>query len=148
MEYPEKSNAGLPVLLAPPKPSSVEPAKGCWSTLARIPVPFASRPKPGVCVMVAGFQNIEDNAPPAAMPANASPCPTVLCSRTANAPAFASVAAIGMRTAAPASNAAQPDLTVFAPMFALPPASHLGRLRFASVAICRHPFYYWGRNRP
>src|SRR5260370_36376439 len=87
--------------------------------------------KPGVCVIVAGFQNIEDNAPPAATPANASPCPTVLCSRKPNAPAFASIAAIGMRTAALASNAAQPDLTVFAPMIALPPgvASRATRLR-------------------
>src|SRR6267378_6929189 len=104
-------------------------------------------PKPVVCVIVAGFQNIEDNAPPAATPAKASPWPTVLCSRKPNAPAFASIAAIGMRTAALASNAAQPDLTVFAPMFA-PPVSHPVRLLFASVAICLHPFYYWERNRP
>jgi hypothetical protein len=79
-------------------------------------------PKPGVCVIVAGFQNIEDKAPPAATPAKASPCPTVLCSRKPNAPAFASIAAIGMRTAALASNAAQPDLTVLAPIVRPPPA--------------------------
>jgi hypothetical protein len=88
-------------------------------------------PKPGVCVMVAGFQNIEDKAPPAAAPAKASPCPTVPCSCMPNAPAFASIGAIGMRTVALANSVAQPDLSVFAPMFA-PALSDLERFNFAA----------------
>ena len=55
---------------------------------------------PGICVMVAGFQNIADDDPPAATPAKDAPCPQALCSRTANPPAFASaVAATNAATA-------------------------------------------------
>jgi hypothetical protein len=43
--------------------------------------------------MVAGFQNIADESPPAATPAKDAPCPQALCSRTANPPAFASAVA-------------------------------------------------------
>src|SRR5262249_3563243 len=98
--------------------------------------------------MVAGFQNIEDNAPPAATPAKASPCPTVLCSRKANAPAFASIAIIGM-TAALASSVAQPDLSVFALMYAPPndPVSDFGQVIFACVRSIA-PLPLWGRNGP
>jgi hypothetical protein len=45
--------------------------------------------RPVVCVIVAGFQYIDDGAPPAAMPAKDAPCPKALCSRTAKPPACA-----------------------------------------------------------
>jgi hypothetical protein len=93
--------------------------------------------------MVAGFQNIDDNAPPAAAPAKESPCPTVLCSRMPNAPAFASIAAIGMRTVALASSVAQPDLSVFAPMFA-PALIGLGAVYLCPRPIYLHPLPLWG----
>ena len=53
-------------------------------------LPCASVPMPGVFVIVAGFQNIDDRpADPAATPAKDAPCPVALCSRKANAPACA-----------------------------------------------------------
>src|SRR5690348_4149177 len=54
-------------------------------------------------VIVAGFQNIDESEPPAATPANDVPCPYVLCSRIAKAPAFAcAVAMIRIPSAVPA----------------------------------------------
>src|SRR5664280_1141299 len=58
-----------------------------------MPVNTDSLWMPGICVMVAGFQNIADSEPPAATPAKDDPCPQALCSRTANPPAFASAVA-------------------------------------------------------
>src|ERR1035437_3160183 len=58
-----------------------------------MPVNTDSLWMPGICVMVAGFQNIADNEPPAATPAKDDPCPQALCSRTAKPPAFASAVA-------------------------------------------------------
>ena len=63
------------------------------------PLKTDSLRSPGICVMVAGFQNIDDRSPPAAMPAKDDPCPKALCSCTANPPAFAApVAAIKAAT--------------------------------------------------
>src|SRR6187397_50942 len=54
-------------------------------------------------VIVAGFQNIDESEPPAATPANEVPCPYVLCSRIAKAPALAcAVAMIRIPRAVPA----------------------------------------------
>ena len=94
---------------------------------------------PENCVMVAGFQNIEDKAPPAATPAKVSPSPTVLCSRMPNAPAFASTAPIGMRTVALAKSVAQPDLSVLATTFA-PALSDVD-----AVYLCPRPIYLRAR---
>src|SRR5215213_8396476 len=59
-----------------------------------ITLPCASLWMPGVIVIVAGFQNIEDSPPePAATPAKDSPWAVALCSRMPNAPAWAAVAA-------------------------------------------------------
>src|ERR1035437_5708050 len=58
-----------------------------------MPVNTDSLRMPGICVMVAGFQNIADNEPPAARPAKDDPCPQALCARTAKPPAFASAVA-------------------------------------------------------
>src|SRR5471030_208822 len=75
--------------------------------------------RPGICVMVAGFQNIADDDPPAATPAKDAPCPQALCSRTANPPAFASAVA--------AINAAMPlhaNRTAFIPRKDIPQPPH------------------------
>src|SRR3954454_7831864 len=64
-------------------------------------LPCASVWMPGVIVIVAGIQNIEDSPPePAATPAKDSPWAVALCSRMPNAPAWAAVAARRARGAA------------------------------------------------
>lgn len=65
---------------------------------------FDSKARPGVCVIVAAFQYIDDSAPPAAMPAKDEPWPTALCSRSAKPPAKAWVPArlVRMASALPA----------------------------------------------
>ena len=87
-------------------PPKVEVVAVCLAS-GMIPLKTDSLRSPGICVMVAGFQNIDDRSPPAAMPAKDDPCPKALCSCTANPPAFAApVAAIKAATPLAANRAA------------------------------------------
>src|SRR5215212_1507889 len=68
-------------------------ASGSMFAYGMTMLPCASVRMPGVIVIVAGFQNIEDSPPePAATPAKDSPWAVALCSRMPKAPAWAAVA--------------------------------------------------------
>ena len=83
--------------------ASVLPGSGVWLTCGKIVEKPDSLTMPLNWVIVAGFQNIDESEPPAATPANEVPCPYVLCSRIAKAPALAcAVAMIRIPSAVPA----------------------------------------------
>ena len=77
----------------PSTPNVLAATLGEFDAYGMMPLQTELLCRPGICVMVAGFQNIADDDPPAATPAKDAPCPHALCSRTANPPAFASAVA-------------------------------------------------------
>jgi hypothetical protein len=63
------------MLSVPPKAANVLVAATAFTAYGRIAVVTISLWIPGICVVVAGFQNIDDSDPPAATPAYDDPCP-------------------------------------------------------------------------
>src|SRR5665647_2870687 len=85
--------------------------------------------------MIAGFQNIDDSAPPAATPANDEPCPAALCSRRAKPPAFASAAAANKTAALVQAN--KYDFTPRYDMAFHPTTAPLFKLALKQAPSCR-----------
>src|SRR5260221_12181247 len=96
-----------------------------------MPAPPDSTEMPGPCVRVAGYKNIDDSAPPAAMPAKDDPCRKAPCSRMANPPASACAVAITK------SPSALPALKKFfqpwSGIFVVPPEDRASPLRLSIV---------------